>query len=105
MSTIQLSDTGIVSPQPAYATRQWLLERLHAIQNHAARIRAMARQAQTDASGNPAESFNSQQFAAVVAVREVGRRNGNYRGESFDAEQFGLVMAERERRRLTGDDL
>lgn len=99
-----LSDTGIVSPQPDYATKQWLLERLRVIQNHAVRIRTMARQAQTDACGNPAETFNGEQFGRVVAVREVGRRNGSYRNESFDAEQFGRVMAERERRRLTGDE-
>lgn len=100
-----ISDTGIVSPQPDYATKQWLLERLRVIQNHAARIRAMARQTQADACGNPAESFNGEQFGKVVAVREVGRRNGDYRGEKFNAELYGTVMAERERRRLTGDDL
>lgn len=98
-----ISDTGIVSPQPDYATRQWLLERWSVVQSLTAKLITRARQAgpQLDAR----ESFNESQFAAVVAVREVGRRNGNYRGESFDADHFGLVMAERERRRLTGDDL
>lgn len=103
MAAIQLSDTGIVSPQPDYATQQWLLERWSAVQSLTAKLIIRACQAgpQLDAR----ESFNGQQFAAVVAVREFGRRNGNYRNESFDADHFGLVMAERERRRLRAEDL
>lgn len=87
-----------------YGGKQWILARLKAIQCRARQLQSLARRGDTDVTANPSESFNTSQFAAVVAVREIGRRNGNYRSESFNADHFGTVMAERERRRLKGDE-
>lgn len=98
MGCILLSDDGIYTPEPKppYATHDWILARLRAIQRHAEGVLEMVRGAEPQLDVR--ESFNDQHYGEVAAVREVSRRNGDYRGESFDAAQYARVVAARAER-------